>query len=57
MNPLDLLLRAWRGLRQFARNPLTLRLLLAVPLLRFAGRVPQAVVRLGPPQSVQTANP
>lgn len=33
------------------------RLLLAVPLLWFAGRVPQPVVRIGPPQAVVTANP
>ena len=33
-----------------------LRLFLAVPLLGLAGRVPQAVVRLGPQQTVQTNN-
>ena len=39
------------------RHWLVPRLLLIIPLLWFAGRLPQPVVRIGPPQTVQTANP
>jgi len=53
----DALRQLRRALGAAARHPLTLRLLLALPLLWFAGRVPQPVVRIGPPQTVQTTNP
>jgi len=43
-------------LHAVARHPLALRILLILPLLWFAGRVPQPVVRIGPPQMVQTTN-
>jgi hypothetical protein len=47
----------WEYTRQFARNWLVPRVLLVIPLLWFAGRVPQPVVRIGPRQTVQTINP
>jgi hypothetical protein len=43
--------------RQIGRNPLVIRFLLVLPLLWLAGRAPQPVVRIGPPQTVQTINP
>jgi len=39
------------------KHPITVRLFLALPLLWLAGRPPQPVVRIGPPQTVQTINP
>jgi hypothetical protein len=45
-----------RRVRTIARHPLTLRVLLVLLLLWLAGRVPQPVVRVGPPQTVQTTN-
>jgi hypothetical protein len=47
----------WTHAQQLARHWLVPRLLLVIPLLWFAGRVPQPVVRIGPPQTVQTVNP
>ncbi len=52
--PLSRVLQQWREL---VRNPLFLRLLLALPLLWLLGRVPRPIVRIGPPQIVETVNP
>jgi hypothetical protein len=57
MSVLNPLARVWTSTGKLIRNPLVPRLLLALPLLWFAGRVPQPVVRIGPPQTVSTANP
>ncbi len=48
----------FRSLSDFGSlKGLTLRVLLVLPLLWFAGRVPQPVVHIGPRQTVQTTNP
>jgi len=57
MNWHQSLVQAWSSLRKLGRNPLLPRLLLALPLLWLAGLVPQPVVRIGSPQTVQTLNP
>jgi hypothetical protein len=46
----------WKHTKRLSTHWLVPRLLLAIPLLWFAGRAPQLVVRIGPPQRVQTIN-
>nr|MBC7244436.1 hypothetical protein [Chloroflexota bacterium] len=57
MHRLSFFRNAWLYLRKIAQHPLFVRTLLILPLLWLAGRVPQPVVRIGPPQRVETVNP
>lgn len=45
------------GLRRLIRSPLLPRVLLLLPLIGLTGRVPQPVVHVGAPQTVQSINP
>jgi hypothetical protein len=57
MNPVASFRRRCQQLLRWFKHPLVLRALLAVPLLLLIAHVPQPVVRIGPPQTVQTVNP
>ncbi len=57
MNPVASFRRGGRLLLRLCKHPLVLRALLATPLLLLTGHVPQPLVRIGLPQTVQTINP
>jgi hypothetical protein len=57
MNWLEFIHHGGCLLRKLGKNPLVIRFLLVLPMLWLAARPPQPVVRIGPPQTVQTINP
>jgi hypothetical protein len=57
MNRLQPLRRAGYCALQLCKHRLASRSLLLLPLLLLIGRVPEPIVHMGPPQTVQTVNP
>ncbi len=57
MIPVASFRRGFQQLLRWSKHSLVLRALLAVPLLLLIAHVPQPVVRIGLPQTVQTGNP